>query len=57
MVRSKLDEHKLREVPLEELPAGERVELGPFGIEMVHMSHSIPDACAVALTHRGRARS
>jgi ribonuclease J len=50
MVRSKLDEHKLREVPLEELPAGERVETGPFGIELVHMSHSIPDARAVALT-------
>ena len=50
MVRSKLDEHKLRDAPLEELPAGERIERGPFGIEMMHMSHSIPDACAVALT-------
>ena len=50
MVRSKLDEHKLRDVPLRELPAGERVSAGPFGIELVHMSHSIPDARAVALT-------
>ncbi|MGH2955417.1 MAG: ribonuclease J [Solirubrobacterales bacterium] len=50
MVRSKLDEHKLREAPLQELPAGERVEAGPFGIELVHMSHSIPDARAVALS-------
>ena len=50
MVRSKLDEHKLREVPLEELPAGEPVTAGPFGIELVHMSHSIPDARAVALS-------
>ena len=50
MVRSKLDEHKLRDAPLEELPAGERIEVGPFGLELVHMSHSIPDACAVALT-------
>jgi ribonuclease J len=50
MVRSKLDEHKLREVPLEELPAGKKVKAGPFGIELVHMSHSIPDARAVALT-------
>ncbi len=49
MVRSKLDEHKLREVPLEELPAGERVRHGPFEIELIHMSHSIPDARAVAL--------
>jgi ribonuclease J len=50
MVRSKLDEHKLREVPLEDLPAGERIEAGPFGLELVHMSHSIPDARAVALS-------
>jgi len=50
MVRSKLDEHKLRDVPLEELPTGKKVEVGPFGVEMIHMSHSIPDACAVALT-------
>jgi ribonuclease J len=50
MVRSKLDEHKLREVPLRELPAGERIRAGPFGIELVHMAHSIPDARAVALS-------
>jgi ribonuclease J len=50
MVRSKLDEHKLRDAPLQELPAGERIEAGPFGIELVHMSHSIPDARAVALS-------
>ncbi len=50
MVRSKLDEHKLRDVPLEELPTGQVVEHGPFSLEMVHMSHSIPDACAVAIT-------
>ena len=29
MVRSKLDEHKLRDVPLQELPAGERGERRP----------------------------
>ncbi|MGZ5336593.1 MAG: ribonuclease J [Solirubrobacterales bacterium] len=49
MVRSKLDEHKLRDVPLEELPAGDEVDVGPFSLELVHMSHSIPDARAVAL--------
>jgi ribonuclease J len=51
MVRSKLDEHKLGEsAPLQELPAGERVEHGPFGIELIHLSHSIPDMRAVLLT-------
>jgi ribonuclease J len=49
MVRSKLDERKLRDAPLEELPAGDVVELGPFSLELVHMSHSIPDARAVAI--------
>jgi ribonuclease J len=50
MARSKLDEHKLGDVPLEELDPGEQIEAGPFGIELIHVSHSIPDSCAVALT-------
>jgi ribonuclease J len=49
MVRSKLDEHKLRDVPLEHLEEGPRVALGPFELELVHMSHSIPDSCGVVL--------
>ena len=50
MVRSKLDEHRLKDVELEDLAAGETVEAGPFEIEMVKMAHSIPDAFAVAAT-------
>jgi len=50
MARSKLDEHKLRETPLEKLDAGESVSLGPFEIELVHMTHSIPDSSAVAVS-------
>jgi ribonuclease J len=49
MARSKLDEHKLRDVQLNELDAGETLELGPFSLELIHMTHSIPDASAVAL--------
>ncbi len=49
LVRSKLEEHKLKDVPIEEIEAGERREAGPFEIETVHMSHSIPDSRAVAL--------
>jgi ribonuclease J len=49
MARSKLDEHKLRDVELNELDPGEVLELGPFTLELVHMTHSIPDSCAVAL--------
>jgi ribonuclease J len=51
MVRSKLDEHKLGEsAPLQELEAGERVQHGPFGIELIHLAHSIPDMRGVLLT-------
>jgi ribonuclease J len=50
MARSKLDEHKLRDVNLEVLPIGEVAEAGPFGIERIHLTHSIPDSCGVALT-------
>jgi ribonuclease J len=50
MVRSKLDEHRLRDVPLEVLPAGDTVEAGPFAVEAVKMSHSIPDMHAMAVT-------
>jgi ribonuclease J len=50
MARSKLDEHKLSDAPLKDLPAGEVVRLGPFEMEMVHLSHSIPDARGVILT-------
>ena len=49
MARSKLDEHKLREVELNEVAAADTLELGPFSMELVHMTHSIPDSSAVAL--------
>jgi len=49
MVRSKLDEHKLGDAPLQDLAAGEKVQAGPFEIETVHLSHSIPDARGVLL--------
>jgi ribonuclease J len=50
MARSKLDEHKLREVRLEVLPIGEVVRAGPFQLERIHLTHSIPDSGGVALT-------
>jgi ribonuclease J len=50
MVRSKLDEHRLRDVPLYEAEPGERIDAGPFAIETIKMAHSIPDSRAVALT-------
>jgi ribonuclease J len=49
LVRGKLDEHRLRDVPLEDVPAGEVLDAGPFSVEFVKMAHSIPDSFAVAL--------
>src|SRR4051795_8857776 len=50
MARSKLDEHRVRDVELEDVDPGDQVELGPFSLELIHMTHSIPDCMAVALT-------
>ncbi|HWI21605.1 MAG TPA: ribonuclease J [Baekduia sp.] len=50
MARSKLDEHRLKDVPVTDVDCGDEFELGPFTIELIHMTHSIPDATAVALT-------
>jgi ribonuclease J len=50
MARSKLEEHKLRDIDVIDLEDGEDVELGPFSLELIHMTHSIPDSSAVALT-------
>jgi ribonuclease J len=50
MARSKLDEHRLKDTDLTDVKAGEKLELGPFDIELIHLTHSIPDMMAVALT-------
>src|SRR3954454_5704889 len=50
MARSKLDEHRLRDVDVNDVKDGDKLELGPFDVELVHMTHSIPDASAVAVT-------
>ena len=49
MAKSKLEEHKLKNVELSDVAPGEAFELGPFEMEMIHMTHSIPDSSAVAL--------
>ena len=50
MAQSKIEEHKLKGVPMHDVEPGDRIAAGPFDMEMIHVSHSIPDACAVALT-------
>jgi ribonuclease J len=50
MARSKLDEHRLKDVAMTDVLATQTFDAGPFEIEMVKMAHSIPDSFAVALT-------
>ena len=50
MARSKLDEHKLRDVNVDVLPIGQTAQAGPFTLERIHLTHSIPDASGVAIT-------
>ncbi|MGI9081276.1 MAG: ribonuclease J [Thermoleophilaceae bacterium] len=50
MVRSKLDEHKLKDVRLKEVRPGDEIKAGPFSVEPVKLAHSIPDMFAYAVT-------
>jgi ribonuclease J len=48
MARSKLAEHRLT-TKIQQLEPGELVTAGPFTFELVHMTHSIPDAAGVVI--------
>lgn len=50
MGRSKLEEHRLKEVQLTDLQPGQKRSTGTFDLELIHATHSIPDASSVALT-------
>lgn len=50
MLKSKLGECGLaKDFPLEIMPMGGRRKIGPFDVELVSMSHSIPEPSAVVL--------
>lgn len=49
MVRSKLDEHRIKNIEMEVVAPGDRFSAAGFEIETIHMAHSIPDARAVAV--------
>ncbi|MDX1984933.1 MAG: ribonuclease J [Bryobacteraceae bacterium] len=51
LVERRLEEHDLEEEPdLNEIEPGDRVEIGPFSVEFIHVTHSIVDAVALAIT-------
>ncbi len=50
LISVKLKEHKLLgEADLRAVSAGEKIRLGAFQVEFVRVTHSIPDACGLAI--------
>ncbi|HET6563150.1 MAG TPA: ribonuclease J [Marmoricola sp.] len=52
LLRSKLQEHRLKETAQHVVAEGDRLSFGPFDLEFVAVNHSIPDALAVAIRTR-----
>ncbi|GAA5152373.1 ribonuclease J [Nocardioides marinquilinus] len=49
LLRSKLQEHRLRETVHHAVKEGDRIIFGPYELEFIAVNHSIPDALAVAI--------
>ncbi len=50
LVDVKLTEHRVRDrVTFHEIRPAERHDFGPFGVEFIHVNHSVPDAVALAI--------
>jgi ribonuclease J len=49
LVRSKLQEFGIKKGDLREIKAGDRQNLGGYGLEFINVNHSIPDAVAIAI--------
>ncbi len=47
-IEAKLKEHRISPVT-RQVAEGDRIDLGPFGLEFLAVNHSIPDALAVAI--------
>ncbi len=51
LISVKLNEHKLsKEADLRMVRPGEKIKLGKFTAEFVHLTHSIPDSAGIAIT-------
>jgi ribonuclease J len=49
LVEPKLLEHGIEGVPLETVRPGNRIDIGPFNIEFIRVTHSMPDCVALAI--------
>ncbi|HLR34855.1 MAG TPA: ribonuclease J [Tissierellales bacterium] len=49
LVENKIKDHKIKNVDLNVVQAGDRITLGNFSVEFIKMNHSIPDSVALAI--------
>ena len=50
LIRLRLEEHRnIKKPKIQVRKAGDKFKLGVFEVEMIHVNHSVPDACAVAV--------
>jgi ribonuclease J len=51
ILQNKLEEHVYKEKPqLHSVVAGDKIKLGVFTVEFIHVNHSIADACCLAIS-------
>ena len=50
LIEAKLREHRIQNIQLNTVKPHDVVKLGAFSIEYIHVNHSIPGACALAIT-------
>ncbi len=51
LVERRLEEHELERLPpLHKVRPGDRVEIGPFRVEFIHVTHSVMHSVALAIT-------
>lgn len=49
LLQGKIREHRIKNTDLRTVVDGEKLSLGPYGLEFLAVNHSIPDALAVAV--------
>lgn len=49
LIRHKLADNGIKNAPLHEIPLGGRLDLGPFGIDFITLTHSIPEPNAISI--------
>ncbi len=50
LIKVKLEDHKLKNVHLNEVNPGAKINIGCFTVEFIKVCHSIAGACAIAIT-------